>query len=248
MIKFFRNIRQNLLHEGKTSKYLKYAIGEIVLLVIGILIALQINNWNEVQKSKELEISYLENLKEDVKLDSLYFERGWFTNAGKKIEGLTKAKKYYLDGIVPPDTISFINDIAYGGIYGIGGINPNSRTYKELVSTGNISLISNQDIREKIVGYYLNTDFLSSYASNLQSGYPHFINSYKVYNPKNRDSINSDEIPILLKKMRDDEFYALVNRELTYAYSILNRLQRSKKESSLLYQRIEKYLKIENPK
>jgi hypothetical protein len=53
MIKFFRNIRQNLLNEsppagpaGKTSKYLKYAIGEIVLVVVGILIALSINNWN----------------------------------------------------------------------------------------------------------------------------------------------------------------------------------------------------------
>ena len=47
MIKFFRKIRQNLLSEGKSRKYFKYAIGEIVLVVIGILIALQINNWNE---------------------------------------------------------------------------------------------------------------------------------------------------------------------------------------------------------
>lgn len=47
MIKFFRNIRQNLLAEGKIGKYLKYASGEIILVVIGILIALQINNWNE---------------------------------------------------------------------------------------------------------------------------------------------------------------------------------------------------------
>ena len=46
MIKFFRNIRQILIMENNTSKYLKYAIGEIVLVVIGILIALQINNWN----------------------------------------------------------------------------------------------------------------------------------------------------------------------------------------------------------
>ena len=50
MIKLFRNIRHSLLAEGKTSKYLKYAIGEIILVVIGILIALQINNWNENNK------------------------------------------------------------------------------------------------------------------------------------------------------------------------------------------------------
>ena len=56
MIKFFRNIRKTLMTEGKTSKYLKYAIGEIVLVVIGILIALQINNWNEYRKLKKVEL------------------------------------------------------------------------------------------------------------------------------------------------------------------------------------------------
>ena len=62
MIKFFRHIRQNLLMENKTSKYLKYAIGEIVLVVIGILIALQINNWNENQKLKKEETKLLNAL------------------------------------------------------------------------------------------------------------------------------------------------------------------------------------------
>ena len=72
MIKLFRNIRKNLLNEGKTSKYLKYAIGEIILVVIGILIALNINNWNENQKSKKDEryvlTEVLKNLEEDAVL------------------------------------------------------------------------------------------------------------------------------------------------------------------------------------
>lgn len=67
MIKFFRKIRQNLLSEGKTGKYLKYAIGEILLVVIGILIALQINNWNEKRKIKIAEIEILQNLKTELK-------------------------------------------------------------------------------------------------------------------------------------------------------------------------------------
>jgi hypothetical protein len=53
MIKFFRKIRQNILSEGKTGKYFKYAIGEIVLVVIGIVIALQLNNWNESRKNED---------------------------------------------------------------------------------------------------------------------------------------------------------------------------------------------------
>jgi hypothetical protein len=67
MIKFFRNFRLRLLNENKFSKYLIYAIGEIILVVIGILIALQINNWNEEHKIEKEEIGILNNL-----LESLY--------------------------------------------------------------------------------------------------------------------------------------------------------------------------------
>ena len=63
MIKFFRKIRQQLLIENKTGKYFKYAIGEIVLVVIGILIALQINNWNEARKQNLKQSIYLSGLK-----------------------------------------------------------------------------------------------------------------------------------------------------------------------------------------
>ena len=52
MIKFFRKIRYNLMEQNKTGKYFKYAIGEIILVVIGILIALSINNWNEAKKAR----------------------------------------------------------------------------------------------------------------------------------------------------------------------------------------------------
>ena len=51
MIKFFRRIRFDLMEKNKTGKYLKYAVGEIILVMIGIILALQINNWNEAQKS-----------------------------------------------------------------------------------------------------------------------------------------------------------------------------------------------------
>ena len=62
MIKFFRTIRQKMLTDNKFSKYLIYAIGEIILVVIGILIALQINNWNELEKLDEKEIRIAKEL------------------------------------------------------------------------------------------------------------------------------------------------------------------------------------------
>lgn len=75
MIKFFRNLRQNFLSEGKTGKYLKYAIGEIVLVVIGILIALSINNRNEYRKDRKAEQAVLIQLKEDFQTNLLQLEQ-----------------------------------------------------------------------------------------------------------------------------------------------------------------------------
>ena len=65
MIKFFRKIRQKLLSENKFGKYLKYAIGEILLVMIGILLALQVNNWNEKRRNKINEQFILNSLHQD---------------------------------------------------------------------------------------------------------------------------------------------------------------------------------------
>lgn len=67
MIKFFRKIRRKLLSENKFSKYLLYAFGEIILVVIGILIALQVNNWNELKKSNKEENILIKNLDSEFK-------------------------------------------------------------------------------------------------------------------------------------------------------------------------------------
>jgi hypothetical protein len=73
MIKFFRKIRQKLLEQNRITQYLTYAIGEILLVVIGILIALQINNANEAHKARQSERVVLKNLIQDLRADSLSF-------------------------------------------------------------------------------------------------------------------------------------------------------------------------------
>ena len=75
MIKFFRKIRQNLLMENKTGKYFKYAIGEIILVVIGILIALQINNWNEKRGQENKIKSVYSIIKSDLTNDIEKFDK-----------------------------------------------------------------------------------------------------------------------------------------------------------------------------
>jgi hypothetical protein len=87
MIKFFRHIRQRLLSEGKTFYYLKYAIGEIILVVIGILIALQINNWNEQRKIDILQVEALKEVASDLQDDLYSLEN----DLGLNLRGLNSA-------------------------------------------------------------------------------------------------------------------------------------------------------------
>ena len=101
MIKFFRHIRHNLISENKMGKYLKYAIGEIILVVIGILIALQINNWNQNRLKEIAAVQFYKNTKQQL-LDDASNLRGQlkynkndfdqFIYAIKLIEGMPADK------------------------------------------------------------------------------------------------------------------------------------------------------------
>ena len=153
MIKFFRHIRKSLLMENKTSKYFKYAIGEIVLVVIGILIALQINNWNEARKINHQERLYLDRLLSENKQDIETF--------AVSIKDLEKGKETVvsLSEALKSTTISDsllvqrANEyFKYGSIYPI--FSSSTSTFDDLSSTGNLKVISNSELREAIVKHY----------------------------------------------------------------------------------------------
>ncbi|WP_243471142.1 DUF6090 family protein [Winogradskyella sp. MH6] len=147
MIKFFRSIRKRLIHEGKTTNYLKYAIGEIVLVVIGILIALQINNWNENRKLRNQELNYLENLRSDMNLN--INDLNQFLDAGNtSIESANKVLDYY-EGRPLED----INDFNFQAtnVYVWYRFTLHDNTYQELINSGNIAVISNDSIKKGVL-------------------------------------------------------------------------------------------------
>lgn len=146
MIKFFGKIRQKMLTENKFSKYLLYAIGEIILVVIGILIALQINTWNENRKDAIKEQQILNQLKEDYSINLLQLEqkiehRNKIINAGNKI-------LHYIDA---PETIASDSLIAQLSIF-IG-----SPTFKpiqnNLINSGDILLIKNKQLNRLLTSW-----------------------------------------------------------------------------------------------
>ena len=153
MIKFFRKIRKNLLSEGKTGKYLKYALGEIILVMIGILLALQVNNWNELRKSKQAKRTYINRLISDLKSDSIAFSLNI-----KSVQSTIKNAKYIMSVLEDRQTIKdnkeFVLGLQQVGRYKIENIRNN--TFLDLQNSGNLKLFSNDSIVNAIRNYYFN--------------------------------------------------------------------------------------------
>ncbi len=146
MIKFFRKIRQDLLNKGNTGKYLQYAIGEVVLVVIGILIALSINNWNEGQSKRKAELNFYRNTKQQLlddadniasELEHNIILNKQFSYAIKLIQANDKSKKDSLGKIA-------VNLIDNSDFDGQGNI------YETMVNSGDVKLLRNSEIIEKI--------------------------------------------------------------------------------------------------
>jgi len=168
MIKLFRNIRKNLLNKGKTSKYFKYAIGEIVLVVIGILIALSINNWNEEYADHKREIKYLKSLKNEMEsnLQSVNIEEQRILDFMKREEVLAKimSSPKAIDSISDKTIFKFYFDIFNNDVI----TNIETGAINEIISSGGLQLIKNDSIRKLIAAWDTNTYLVKYQEENLK--------------------------------------------------------------------------------
>ena len=155
MIKFFRKIRQNLLLENKTGKYFKYAFGEIVLVVIGILIALQINNWNENRKNRISESQYYCKLLSDFDLDRQNI-KGLYQESENKIE---TSKRLLLDLNSKGKEKSYLLN-SYLQALRTNEFVPSKVTITEITSSGKLNLLTNDSLKNSIIRYYVELDKL----------------------------------------------------------------------------------------
>ena len=170
MIKFFRKIRYDLMEINKTGKYVKYAIGEIVLVVIGILIAVNINNWNENRIARTNEIKYLKNIQADLNAEL------------KNNEFSIKARNYKVDFAQELRTAPFVEtkaeqfelyrkqNIVFGWSYFV----PTNNTFKELSSSGQLNSISSDSIKH----YLLEIDKIYT---GIANGEHHMRREYEQY-------------------------------------------------------------------
>jgi len=150
MMKLFRNIRFKLATENKAFGYMRYAIGEIVLVVIGILIALQVNNWNEHQKQKKQETIYLQNLsidlKKQIQLQDIYI--GFEDIIIQDCKDIT-AHYEQNNGFKTMDSIfPKINDLSARMTF----TNANT-TLLEMINSGEINIIDNESLKKELMEF-----------------------------------------------------------------------------------------------
>ncbi|MFT6828253.1 MAG: hypothetical protein ACJAZV_001545 [Roseivirga sp.] len=183
MITFFRKIRQNLLMENKTGKYFKYALGEIVLVVIGILIALQINTLNENRKNNEYEHNYLERILSDLNKDQTELQRH-FKSDTLKLDAFT-----YIIRAISTDSVRLNQQSFLSAINGLGKLNwfeGNDVVFNEMKFSGKLSLISSEALSESIQSYYKYVEevikqeslYIMDQRSAIESGNDNFENSF----------------------------------------------------------------------
>ena len=220
MIKFFRKIRQNLLTENKFSKYLLYAIGEIVLVVIGILIALQINTWNEAKKTKNDKLKLMRDLKQELSTNKVELEK-YLIGLQKNNSQLNKVINFsagtldlpidslrlYSSHLVYPYVLSILNSVQEEAI-SAGKFEILSDTLKHKLSLLKDFEKSRNDGVERQGEQFVNgTAEFTELVLNL-SAYPEVPERFYVQEPT---SMHPDFI------LSDDELVSLIKSSKTYS-------------------------------
>jgi hypothetical protein len=157
MIKFFRKIRQNMIKENRTSKYLLYAIGEIVLVVIGILIALQINTLNEQKKENALEQEYYCRLFEDVVQDQENVN-DLIVVAQNRLKAANQAIRLLKDNNTNKTDVG--KELANAIKAIVSDFSPNNSAFEDLKSGANLNIIKNKSVIKAINNYFKSVEAL----------------------------------------------------------------------------------------
>ena len=150
MINFFRRIRKQLADDNKPMKYMRYAIGEILLVVIGILIALQVNNWNEDRKSGILEIRILNRLRQDLVVDTLYLN----DRLERTIKQKTQQYEFVHEIYNTQKSEKEFKKVLKLQNWDSDNLVMQTSTYEELKNSGQINIIENEGLKNQMINLY----------------------------------------------------------------------------------------------
>jgi hypothetical protein len=237
MIKLFRTIRYDLMDKNKSGKYLKYAIGEIILVVIGILIALQINNWNEHRKDSIEEKAILKNLHENLILAKkqsvlLLAEEDTLKNRIIRILGIDSNQAKITMKKIP-------DSIFKSAVWDLQSDQPTFNAYNNLKNTNKLSLIKNNKINEKFTDFEFQLEKLNDILEDRLSVHQIRIDDILEKEINFIPLIKSNIPSINIDNESDNNYYQiledkrvrnLLGMKLTFTQDVINRRENLDKE------------------
>lgn len=176
-------MRKDLIDGGATRRYILYALGEVTLVMIGILLALQVNNWNEQRNSNKLKTVYLEKLSKDIENDLSLFAKLDSLNHDYEMDGYYLLS--YLDNkLTEIDSFrlqkTFLSAHRMGGQHSI-----NKSTYNDFLSSGNMKLFTDLEFKELLDQYYNTSPFEGPFMDRIRKTlwYDFFEEIHKFIDP-----------------------------------------------------------------
>jgi len=243
MIRFFRTLRHRLLAQNRVSRYLLYAIGEIALVMIGILLALQVNTWNEDRKERALERKVLLEIYRSLEKDTSSLN--WEYEEFQSVLDASQLIKERLDSDAPYEARL---DTAFAQISNINVVEANYTAYDRLVSIG-VDLVKNDSLRNGLVSFYDHSRFLKRVENYYENSkyyrtviYPKYFKTFKF---------GREAKPLDFEALRQaNDFRIALDYSINDAMYYLRWSRHRKEDATELLQELKAYLgeeMLENP-
>ncbi|MEZ4897298.1 MAG: DUF6090 family protein [Saprospiraceae bacterium] len=226
MIRLIHRIRRKLMGTGKVRKYLAYAAGEIVLVVIGILIALQINNWNEARKEKRVEVKTLRELRVNLSFNAKSIA-GFVEEQQGLVEDLETMIRYLDAGLPYHDSLMQLRT----GLFWLEQLALSKSTYETLKNRG-IEIISDDSLRLQIVDIH----------ENDYQNFTTLIEAIGLAFYTERASPLAREYGTLKNMWQEPEFYYYLKNKVGWKNDLIESAQWLKTKSLDLIDRIDAVL------
>jgi hypothetical protein len=240
MIRFFRTIRQNLLSQNRFTRYLLYALGEILLVVIGILIALQLNNWNAEQKAAKEELKLLQEMRHNLASDL----DDCFWNIEKQAE-LSRSNSAVLRHLEERTPFHDSLRVHYGNLVYSTTQKRNMATYDHLKAKG-IDLIQNDSLRRNITAVYSERYY---YIERQELEYDNPFQMNQLVPQLNAKVVLDDSTktgePINLAQLQDDDaFKGTLRMNVKVRQSMMKRYTNLSRDLQQLIAHIDRELEL----
>ena len=231
MIKFFRKIRHRLLSEGRTGKYFKYAIGEILLVVFGILIALGINNWNEQKRLKKEYISDLKAIKGNLEKDALNLSTNIKNGSryAKEFQEQLNTDSFIIEGS------SILMQISQPGLFF------DDSSYKNAKNKNTLSFIQNDSLKNIFHEYYVRQIEIVQQSAGRLENIATILKTHYLESGLQKEEVSKNDI--MNKLMQQGPFIDYLNFYIKERDEVINELHTIKDVNTLLSETIDIELK-----